>query len=139
MEFSGGCLCGAVRFIVHGEPLYAGCCHCRRCQRVSGSAFWTWVGFEPHNLKWTQVEPKLYQSSSQVQRGFCAECGSAVSFHREDAIAVSITSLDAPEAVTPKEHIFIEMKLPWLKLCDDIPNVEGFGAEYEYLRDPDIQ
>lgn len=139
MEWLGGCLCGAVRFRAHGAPLYVGCCHCRRCQRVSGSAFWTWVGFAPHDLEWIRGKPKLYQSSSQVERGFCAECGSAISFHRHDAIAVSITSLDAPERVTPEQHIFIEMKLPWLKLCDDLPQVEGFGPEYEHRRDADIQ
>ncbi len=139
MEWTGGCLCGGVRYHASGEPMQIGCCHCRRCQKFSGSAFWTWVNFDPDKFEWTKGEPKLFRSSKAVERGFCPECGSALSFHRDVWTAVSITSLDRPEVLKPLRHIWIERQFPWFQLPDDVPQYERFPEGLEHLEDPEIQ
>ena len=76
---TGGCLCGAVRYECTGEPVFALLCHCRDCQRQSGSAYAAAVRVPAASFRVTQGEPKLYvktaDSGNQVSRAFCPECG----------------------------------------------------------------
>ena len=62
----GGCLCGAVRYRVRGEPLSSGVCHCRSCRRTSGSPMLPWVTFLNAQFEVIQGRPAEYQSSAPV-------------------------------------------------------------------------
>ena len=77
---TGGCLCGEVRYELNGPPLDMGTCHCRNCQRWSGSAFHSAVAFALTDLSFTKNEPLRYQSSSIMERSFCPSCGSPLLF-----------------------------------------------------------
>ena len=78
VPFSGGCICGAVRYECLAEPVVSGFCHCRDCQRETGSAFGTTL-FVPRNAVTIVGEVKYYDgkgdSGNIVSRGFCPTCG----------------------------------------------------------------
>ena len=126
-EYEGGCLCGEIRWRALGEVLYASHCHCRQCNKSTGSAFATGVGFRADAVAWKKGEPNFYQSSPNAKRGFCPHCGSSISWHYlDDEISLLIGSFDHPEAIQPREHMMSEQQLPWLKIDDGLPRYPKF-------------
>jgi hypothetical protein len=124
MDWTGGCLCGAVRFRATAEPSRAVSCHCGMCRRHSGAAFLTFVHFPAAAFTWLEGEPTRYRSSAEAERGFCARCGSTLTMHEtvlEDFVQVTLGSLDRPQDVRPEDHVWTEDQLPWLKIEDDLP------------------
>ncbi|MEE8275712.1 MAG: GFA family protein [Alphaproteobacteria bacterium] len=124
MEWTGGCLCGAVRYHATADPVRAVICHCGTCRKVSGAAFLSFVHFPKDAFTWTSGAPTRYRSSAYAQRGFCPQCGSTLSMHEDvldDRVQVSLGSLDRPEAVQPDDHVWSESQLPWLVISDDLP------------------
>ena len=120
---AGGCLCGDVRFSGLGAPEWVVNCHCTWCQKHSGAAFLTYVGYSTKNLKWTQGAPAIYESSPGVERGFCARCGSTLTFARPDRGETSVFagSLDETFDLPPTGHAFFDNAIPWLALGDSAP------------------
>ena len=124
MEWTGGCLCGAVRYRASADPLRVVSCHCGTCRRASGAAFMTFVHFPVGAFAWTSGEPVRYRSSAAAERGFCAVCGSTLSMHEAvlaDRVQVSLGSLDRPDRVRPDDHVWTSSQLPWLEVVDDRP------------------
>jgi hypothetical protein len=124
MDWTGGCLCGAVRYRATAEPLRAMICHCETCRRVSGSAFLSFVHFPKDSFTWTAGAPTRYRSSAYAERGFCSVCGSTLSMHEEvlaDRVQVTLGSLDRPGHVRPDDHVWTQSQLPWLEVADDLP------------------
>jgi len=123
--YTGGCLCGAVRY-EGGELWGAAYCHCRICQKSVGNAFSAFAQFPRDSFRLTHGEPRWYRSSELGERGFCAECGTPL-FVRyltaefSDWIVALIGSLDHPETVAPRRHFGAESMLPWLEIVDDLP------------------
>ena len=82
LSLNGGCACGSIRYECKSEPILAYKCHCRACQRASGSGFVALLWVHSDKLHLTANEPKYYavdaDSGRQLKRGFCAECGSSV-------------------------------------------------------------
>ena len=76
MEWTGGCLCGAVRYEVSEPPQKSGYCHCRMCQKASGAPCTVGVYFAKQALRITRGQPTFYRSSNVAERGFCRNCGS---------------------------------------------------------------
>ena len=128
---TGGCQCGAVRYALHAQPT-GSLCHCRMCQRAVGGPFAALTGVARSDLKWTKGAPKTYASSSIATRGFCADCGTPLTFvyNHRDRISVTTGSLDEPERANITEHFGIEARVSWLKLCDGLPE-EATGADGE--------
>ncbi len=129
MPITGGCLCGAVRYEASEPPIETGTCHCRMCQKSTGSAFMTMAGFSRTALRFTKGEPKLYRSSSIKEKGFCSNCGSSL-FDRclvrtggsnPDMVWVQLGTLDHPEAVSIASHYGVESQLPWVHFDDGLP------------------
>lgn len=119
MAYDGGCLCGAVRYRIDGEPLSAGYCHCRMCQRAAGAPVVAWVAFRRAEFHFVNGEPHRLQASSRAVRRFCAECGTALTFEYAGAtqtVDVAINTLDDPTAAEPVYAIWTEARLPWLHL-----------------------
>ncbi|HJO75503.1 MAG TPA: GFA family protein, partial [Rhodospirillales bacterium] len=79
-SLQGGCLCGRVRFTLQEPPLRATHCHCRMCQLAAGAPFVTWAVVRQADFSWTLGEPRLFPSSDLAERGFCAACGTALTF-----------------------------------------------------------
>ncbi len=131
LDWTGGCLCGAVRYRATAEPIRAVHCHCGMCRRESGAAFLTHVHFPIAAFAWTQGEPTRYQSSAEAGRGFCRRCGSTLTMHEtvlDDRVQVTLGSLDRPEGVRPQDHVWTESQLPWLKIDDDLPRFQRISS-----------
>jgi len=116
--YTGGCQCGAVRFSIErlGRPSM---CHCRMCQKAFGAiggALVTALG-----LTWTRGAPKMFQSSNKVQRGFCAECGTPLTFVYPDGTEVAICAFDNPSVAPPIVQLAPEFRVPWADSLPDLP------------------
>src|SRR6188472_3832683 len=122
---SGGCLCGAVRYSVRGEPLHVTRCHCADCRKESGSAFSVYAHWPVEEFELTG------EISSYDSRGFCARCGSRLldlSDLEDGIIEIRVGSLDdAPFDLAPQTEIWVKRRESW------IPAVDG-AAQYEESR-----
>ncbi len=120
---TGGCLCGAVRYAATAAARRVTYCHCAMCRKASGAPVSVFAAFAADALAFTSGRPKVYRSSSFVERGFCAACGTPLTYRylRSDALSVTVGSLDHPERVAPESHWGIESHLPWLTIADDLP------------------
>jgi len=120
---TGGCLCGAVRYRVHGEPTHVGRCHCADCRKESGSAFSVYAQW-PRDRFELEGEVTTYDG-----RSFCPRCGSRVGNlgpAEEGDVEIRIGSLDdAPFELKPEAEIWIKRREPWL------PPVEGASQHEE--------
>jgi hypothetical protein len=128
--FEGGCLCGQVRFQATAQPIDAGYCHCRMCQRNSGAPAVAWVIFPAASFRWIAGTPATYKSSARARRSFCANCGSYMVFTTEECpaeVSVNTASLDDPNSCPPRMHIFTESRIPWFSTYDELPRYEGYG------------
>ena len=122
---TGGCLCGEVRYEGRGEELGSAYCHCRMCQRFTGSPATVGTGIRKEHFRITQGEPKIYVSSKIAERAFCPTCGSSLWmtwYHSErfEWIFVHTSSLDVPQNFAPDSHVGIESQMPWHDIHDDL-------------------
>ena len=122
MRRTGGCQCGAVRYAVEGELGRPTICHCRMCQKAFGSFFGPFVTVKVDQFAWTRGEPKRFQSSNKIRRGFCEGCGTPLTFEwSEDRIDLSIGSFDDPTDLKPVMQFSLESALPWVHELKDLP------------------
>ena len=130
----GGCSCGAVRFRLKAEPISVNCCHCRDCQRQTGSGFALNLLIEAENVELLgeAPEPVAYATGSGMgQRNFrCPHCKVSVwSIYNaagEGARFVRGGALDDPGGIEPNAHIFTASKLGWVSIPDGVPQFPGF-------------
>ncbi|MGA7761234.1 MAG: GFA family protein [Candidatus Binataceae bacterium] len=133
MRLEGGCSCKAVRYKLTASPLIVHACHCRDCQRISGSAFVINIWIEKEFVQTSGAIPKSFLLEGGGGRNhevfFCRKCGAYVwsRYHRApgDALFVRAGTLDKPEAVTPDVHVYTRSKLPWLELPRGVPAFES--------------
>ena len=111
---TGGCQCGAVRYAIAGPLNNPHICHCRMCQKAFGNFFAALVGCRRADFTWTKGSPGVFKSSEVVERRFCRDCGTPLSFSYDYSkhIAVSIGSLDRPQGVAPERQYGIESRHP---------------------------
>ena len=95
---SGGCQCGAIRFRASRFGR-SSICHCRMCQKAYGGIFGALVTV--HDLEWTRGNPRRFASSNKVRRGFCAECGTPLTFEPGGSIEIAVGAFDDPNVVRP--------------------------------------
>ncbi len=124
LPIAGGCQCGAVRYALHASP-QAEICHCRMCQKAVGGPFAALAAVAREDLEWTRGAPALFHSSSVATRGFCAACGTPLTYQSLDGtnIDVTIGSLDTPEAAPPTVQYGIEGRLSWFAILASLPGV----------------
>jgi hypothetical protein len=125
-SLTGGCQCGAVRYRVTAFMEGASVCHCRMCQKASGGPFMAFAPVARADFALTQGELGVFRSSEIAERGFCAACGTPLTYLGRDSdhISVTIGSLDDPAAVTPTGQLASEAAVPWLwsaLAADNIP------------------
>ena len=128
-----------MRYRINGEPLSAGYCHCRMCQRAAGSPVVAWVAFRRADFLITKGEPDRYQASERAVRRFCRECGSALTFEyagSRETIDVTIASLDDPNAAEPVYQVWASNRLPWFHPEGDGPAWKGDSPEARGLHWP---
>lgn len=119
-NITGGCLCGRVRYTVTGEPAFSGLCHCRNCQRYTGSAFEALIAFPAASVS-VQGELETYDdtgdSGQPVHRHFCPNCGSGVVNEVDVLPGVMIVlagTLDDPAAFKPTMDVYWSSAQPWV-------------------------
>ena len=113
---SGGCLCGSVRFEARGEPLRTLVCHCKFCQRVTGSSSYAEAMYPMDAVSLSGIAPSSYAhrsegSAKQVHVHFCPRCGSTVSLTFErwpEFRGISRGAFDDPNSVSVGSHIWTE-------------------------------
>jgi hypothetical protein len=132
---TGGCQCGALRYALYAEPTGASICHCRMCQKAFGSYFAPLTGVRLKDLAWTRGEPGIFKSSELVERGFCRDCGTPLSYQvvEKDRISVSIGSLDEPARIAVEKQYGIESRLPAFATLHELPGErtdESMPAEW---------
>ena len=113
---TGGCNCGSIRYLVHGEPEQSLVCHCPDCRRAVGAQSVAWIVLSLANFTITAGEPACYASSVGVVRKFCSQCGTTLSWQSDkypDRIDVTIGSLDDPARFIPTRAVYRRHKLPW--------------------------
>src|SRR5215471_11115313 len=113
IDLKGGCQCGAVRFRARAEKDEAYFCHCAMCRRAFGNIFATFVNVAKAEVTWETREPDYFASSKIARRGFCAKCGTPLTFayHESARIDLAVGSLEHPEALKPVMHVGIEAKI----------------------------
>jgi hypothetical protein len=113
----GGCLCGAVRFRAEGEPKWVAFCHCSSCRKHTGAPVSAFAGYERDRVAWTTTPLTIFASSPGVRRGYCAKCGSTLTYEGDrwpTEMHFHIGAFDDPANVIPTGHAFPEERLPWL-------------------------
>ena len=122
--YTGRCFCGQVRFELTGTPAFACHCHCESCRRAAGAPFVTWVTFSLDGFALTSGAIAEYRSSPGVRRGHCAACGTTITYAQDkrlQEIDIAISSLDDTTGIEPEAHIWVEDKVSWLVISDDLP------------------
>lgn len=129
--FTGGCLCGAVRYEVTGEPVRTQICHCNDCRRATGSSFATNVFVNSDDLKVTQGQLRIYkhlaESGNVRVKEFCETCGAQLfswGEHRPELKSVKVGSIDDASFVQPWAHVYVSRALPFTLLDDGLKKFE---------------
>lgn len=133
-EYDGGCTCGEVRYRMTSVPMFVHCCHCRWCQRQTGTAFALNALIEADRVVLLSGTPEMVDTPSPSGVGQkicrCPNCRIALWSHYSaagDKVAfIRVGTLDEPDRIPPDIHIYTSSKQPWVVLSPDIPAV----AEY---------
>lgn len=125
-KYSGRCLCGGIRYEIHGEIGEISHCHCQRCRKSNGTAFATNASVRIKDFKITQGENllKKFKSSDMIQRCFCQECGSpiiGIKASTPEFYRLRLGTLDTLIPHKPTRHIFVADKANWDMICDGLP------------------
>jgi hypothetical protein len=124
-EREGGCQCGRVRYRTTAEPLFLAACHCKECQRASGSAFGLSL-IMPQDGVVIEGELKMFERSSDSGRPlkcfFCPECGTRIYHQPSHAPVINMRAgtLDDTSWLQPQLHAWTSAKQPWLTLPDGV-------------------
>lgn len=129
---AGGCLCGAVRYSISGNPVSVVYCHCLKCRRAAGAVAVAWATFSATALQVVSGTAACYRSSSHAERLFCSRCGTQLFFRFNPSspqIDVAIGSVDDPVALRPTCHLWTASMIPWLDSMCDLPRHSDDGPD----------
>lgn len=118
---TGGCQCGAVRFRIRGELGRPSICHCRMCQKQFGSFFSALVTAPKDGVEWTRDEPSYFQSSVNIDRGFCPKCGTPLTYRHPGGLEIAIGAFDDRSDLAPKIQVNYQSRLPWVESIFEQP------------------
>jgi hypothetical protein len=131
--FEGGCACGSVRYRLASAPLFVNCCHCRECQRQTGSAFVINALIETDRVQIlsgaTQAVGVPTESGGPHVIHRCPTCWTALWSHYASGPKIAfvrVGTLDCPEALAPDVHIFVRTKLPFVVLPQGVPAFDAY-------------
>ena len=133
IPFTGGCVCGAIRYECSAEPIMMFNCHCRDCQQVTGGGFIAGLLVPASAFRLTKGQLRYHFTPSAAggkhKRGFCAECGSRITGGQSDErptgfVGVTAGSLDDPSGFRPQMDFFVSDAQPWDLMDPTIPKYE---------------
>lgn len=129
--YEGGCMCGKVRYRIAAPARFTSLCHCRSCQRATGAPVSAFVGVAAGGYRDIAGQRAVYRSSPGVRRGFCAACGTSLTYEGEawpGEVHVYTATLDDPAAFPPTMHTMTQDSIPWFHGGGDLPRMEGFSG-----------
>lgn len=130
-RYTGGCLCGAVRYEATGKATNRCFCHCASCRRAAGAPMVPWATFGRDLLRITRGRLVEHRSSPEVVRGFCGTCGTSLTYRhdgRPNEVDLALATLDDPATIAPRAHIWVRDKVPWVTITDGLPQFETIGG-----------
>ncbi len=123
-KLSGRCHCGHVTWEADGPPVWSAICHCEDCRRAASAPMVGWLGVKTADVVWSGPL-RRYQSSALAERGFCNDCGAPLLFENPTRwpgeTYLYAPTLHDPAEFHPECHLFINEKLPWIKISDGLP------------------
>ena len=132
-DLAGGCACGAVRYRLGSAPMFVHCCHCRDCQRQTGSAFVINALIETDRIALLSGDPQPITVPTDSGRTHaiyrCRACQTALwsDYGGRPALRfVRVGTLDDPATLPPDVHIYTRSKLPWVRLPEGVPAFEVY-------------
>ena len=131
-KITGGCLCGAIRYEIDGEPFRIANCHCDDCRKATGSAYATNLFFKEEQIKILQGTPKKFEhladSHNTMIKEFCSDCGSQVfgsGAIRPGVKNIKVGSIDDARFVKPQVNLYTAHALSCSYIDDKIDNFQG--------------
>lgn len=134
-EFRGGCLCGAVRFVVSGEVARFTHCHCSRCRRATGTGHATNLIVKPAHVTWERGEEQVRRyklpDAERFSTAFCSECGSPLPrvIPQMGFALIPAGALDGDPGLRPQSHIFWDSRADWSCPADGLPTFSEYPAQ----------
>ena len=130
-RYTGGCLCGAVRYEAEGSPSFAGLCYCADCRKASGSGFIPFMGFASTAVRFSgetrQFRSKSFRGTDAV-RNFCPVCGGLVfggEVGKDTSHTIYAGSLDDPTLFHPTIAIFVRDRPAWVVISPDLKQFDA--------------
>jgi hypothetical protein len=127
-QITGSCLCGALKYTGNTEILFTVACHCRACQKSTGTAFSVVVGVKRPDVTITGDTLKTYEdvgdSGQPTYRHFCARCGTTIMAElaiRPDLACIKAGTLDHREELHPQSHVYWRDHQEWIRTLDTLP------------------
>lgn len=128
MELKGGCHCGAVRYVVRGEPVRHSLCHCSDCRKSAGAPLVGWAAYTEDSFVIEQGEAATFNSSGLSMRSFCPKCGTGLYFRNAEVLPgivdIQTATLDDPDALVPTEQIQTAERIGWMATAHHLPEFE---------------
>jgi hypothetical protein len=125
-KIEGGCACGKVRYSAEAEPIFAGLCHCKSCQKTTGTSYSVVVAIPEPTLTMTG-EVKIYDSKGDSGQSthstFCPNCGSPVTGSADvmqGVVMIRAGTMDDSSWLKPTVEIYCDSKMPWVALGGDL-------------------
>lgn len=135
MGFSGGCLCGSVRYKVSSDPSFVLNCHCEDCRRSTGSVYGTNVFVDEDKVQITG-EVSLYvhtaDSGNEMTKRFCPNCGTLLfgnSSGRQNSVSIRGGTIDQFDLIKPQMNVFVAKKIESTPINDSLPRSEGMPTD----------
>lgn len=116
---SGSCMCGAIRFEARGEPDLVAACHCLSCRKHSGAPVAVFADYRRDHVDFHGDGMNLYQSSPGVYRGFCAHCGSTLTYQADNAsqtVCIHIGALEPGCDLVPVRNDNSQDRIDWVHI-----------------------
>jgi hypothetical protein len=139
--YHGGCECGAVRYVVTGEPIVVYACHCTICQSQSGSAFGMAVRICSGDFDLTSGSLKSFSRESDngqvFTNSFCPECGTRIHHNPSAAVghlSIKPGTLDDTSWLRPTHHVWVRSAQPWMRFPEDAEIFETTPPDRAWLK-----
>jgi hypothetical protein len=136
-HYTGGCLCGSLRYEAADEPLYAGHCYCADCRKASGSGFMPFMGFRSSAVRFngpTRTFTSKAASGADAVRNFCPVCNSLVfggEVGKDHEFTIYAGSLDDPTSFHPTIAIFTRNRPIWAVIPPNLTTFETMPSRNE--------
>lgn len=125
---AGSCQCGQIRYQIDGEVYRLNVCHCRDCQKQSGSAFGMSLVIEPRAFELLSGELKHFRTTAASGReklcAFCPECGNRIYNRTSALMSVKAGTLDDVSSLTPNAHYWTKRRQSWSVVPNDVPSFD---------------